>query len=386
MAIYDLYEDECTEVKRSTVSDPKVHCLIGKGAAGNVFAFEDENATGIYLMEILGVEQGFLDADGMLTDYVIDEYQHRLQDYQWNVTTRRQLAILPGDFIKFYPNYENPEELSVISFERNSDGELKLELGARQPDYSDAWEASQDISNGYSSKYVQESHKSISATSTSDFYLNDPTHFSAPAGSIVFNVPSNVKDATLLPRITLDLSISANTERPLTIGGCALELKTDSVYRRYGNLVGWSPGVEIPTIDVTDWISAPGDYDPLYDGLTTGTLTLGTWPTGGQKLIFIVTSVSGHTDCVGSIAVDASESVTIPSAGTYYSTTALTSKPTVETYDLDCHLEVIVTIPNSIQIGVYLADDYSEAHAAYTDHPKLSASGTMKFLKRKALA
>jgi hypothetical protein len=337
-------------------------------------------------MEITEVESGFSDANGMLTDYVVDEYLARLQDYQWNVTTRRKLAILPGDFIKFYPNFEAPEELSVMSFEKNSDNELQIELGARQPDYSDAWEASQSIGNGYSSKYIQESHQSIQGTLSAEFYLNDPAHFSAPNGVLVFNVPANVKDTDLLPRITLDLSISAKTEKPLTIGRCALELKTNSMYRRYGNFVGWSPGVEIPTIDVTDWITAPGEYDPLYDGLTTGTPTLGTWPSGGQKLIFIISSVSGHTDCAGRIAVNGSDEVTTTVAGTYYGTTSLSSKPIINTYDLDCHLEIIVTIPNSVSIGVYLAEEYSETHAAYTDHPKLTASGTMKFLKRKALA
>lgn len=386
MAIYDLYEDECIEVKRSTASEPRVHCLIGKGAAGNVFAIENESSDEICLMEVIEVESGYSDASGLLVDYVTDKFVSLQQDYQWNVTTKRELAIVPGDFIKFHPNFEFPEELSVISFEKNSDGELQIELGAKQPDFSDAWEASQEISNGYSSKYIQESHQSITGSLAAEFYLNDPTHFSAPVGTLTFDVPANVKDAALLPRITLDLSISVKTEKTLTIGQCALELKKDGVYRRYGNFVGWSPGVDIPTIDVTDWITAPGEYDPLYNGLTTGTLSLGSWPAGGQKLIFIVKSVSGHTDCTGSIDVNGSTEVTITEAGTYYGTTALSSLPLIETSLLDCNVEIIVTIPNTITIGVYLADEYTETHGAYTDHPKLTASGTMKFWKRKALA
>lgn len=386
MAVYDLYEDECIDVKRSTTSEPRCHCLIGKGAASNVFAVEDEDSNEICLMEVVEVESGYSDAYGMLMDYVIEQFEFRQQDYQWNVTTKRELAIKPGDFIKFYPNFESPEELSVISFEKNSDGELQIELGAKQPDFSDAWEASQSISNGYSSRYIQESHKSISGVSGGDFYINDPTHFSAPVGTMTFDIPSNVKDSTILPRVTLDLSISAKTEKPLTIGRCALELMRDGVYRRYGNFVGWSPGVEIPTIDVTDWITAPADYDPLYNGLTTGTLALGSWPTGGQKLIYIITSVSGHTDCTGTINVNGTLDATISSAGTYYGSAALSSLPLVETFLLDCNVEIIVTIPNYIGIGVYMAEEYSETHAAYTDHPVLTASGTMKFWKRKALA
>lgn len=387
MAIYDLYEDECIDVSRSTASEPRIHCLIGKGAAGNVFAMEIETTNEICLMEIIEVESGYSDASGLLVDYVVEKFVARQSDYQWNVTTKRELAIKAGDFIKFYPNFESPEELSVISYEKNSDGELQIELGARQPDFSDAWESSQSIGNGYSSKYIQESHKEISGTLTEEFYLNDPAHFSAPLGSLTFDVPATVKDADLLPRITLDLSISAKTVKPLTIGQCALELKTNGAYRRYGNLVGWSPGVDISTIDVTDWITAPGEYDPLYEGLTTGgSLSLGAWPSGGQKLIFVISTVSGHTDTTGTIYVNGSLEVTIDGSGTYYGATSLTALPIIDTYNLDCQLEIIVTIPNSISIGVYLADEYTETHASYTDHPKLTASGTMKFWKRKALA
>lgn len=386
MAIYDLYEDECIEVKRSTVSEPRVQCLIGKGAAGNIFSVEDEISTEICLMEIFEVEHGYSDANGILISHTVDEFLFRKQDYQWNVTTKRELALIAGDFIIFHPNFESPEELSVISFEKNSDKELIIELGARQPTYSDAWEASQNINNGYSSKYIQESHQSIQGTLSEEFYPADPAHFSAPLGTLTFDVPATVKDADLLPRITLDLSISAKTVKPLTIGQCALELKTYGAYRRYGNIVGWSPGVDIPTIDVTDWITAPGEYDPLYNGLTVGSLTLGTWPAGGQKLIFIVTSVAGHTDCAGTINVNGPLEVTINGAGTYYGTSVLSSKPTIDTYTLDCNVEIIVTIPNAISIGVYMADEYSETHGAYTDHPKLTASGTMEFWRRKVMA
>jgi len=298
MAIYDLYEDECSEVRRSTTSEPMVHVLTGKGVGCQYWSFEDEEATGVILWEHLDIESGYKDASGLLVDYTIDEFLTRLQDYQWNVTTRRKLILQPGDFIEFHPKFEQPEELSVISFEKNSDGELEIELGSRQPDFSDAWEASQDRGNGYAASYLLESHVAVSATAA-DFYINDPAHPTAPVGELTFTVPADVKNADLLARITLDLSIDLKTDKLLTVGCCAVELKTDETYRQYGNFIGWSPGVDIPEIDITDWITANAS--------------------------------------------------------------------------------------NVITVGVYMADEYSASHAAYTDHPVLTASGNMKFWKRREL-
>jgi len=298
MAIYDLYESECSDVRRSTTGEPKIHMLTGKGEGCQYHTTGDPDAAGIILWESVDVESGYKDADGILIEYVIDEYQVRQQDYQWAVTTRRKLILQAGDFIKFHPKYEQPEELSVISFEKNSDKSLSIELGSRQPDFSDAWEASQDISNGYAANYLLESHVSISATAA-DFYINDPAHPTAPIGELTFAVPADVKNADLLARITLDLSIELKTDKLLTVGCCAVELKTDETYRQYGNIIGWSPGVDIAEIDITDWITANAS--------------------------------------------------------------------------------------NVITVGVYMADEYSAAHAAYTDHPVLTANGTMKFWKRRAV-
>lgn len=295
--MYDLYEAECSEVSRSTASEPMVHCLTGKGMGCQYFSIEDEDVQGIWLHETIDVESGFLDA--LLVDYTIDEFLTRLQDYQWQVTTKRELMLSPGDIINFHPKWEAPEELSVMSLEEDESKDLTLELGARQPDYSDAWESSQSIGNGYSAGYMQESHLEIQAT-TPDFNINDPAHISAPLGELTFAVPDNVLATNLVPKITLDLSINFKTDKLLKVGCCAVELKTGSVYRQYGNFIGWTPGGEIKTIDITTW-------------LTAGT-------------------------------------------------------------------------SNVITIGIYAANEYTVAHSAYTEHPVLTASGTMKFWKRKALA
>ena len=390
MALYNLRESECKEVSRGTADEPRPHALTGIGYGGQYATVFDPDYTGaIWLHTTYEVENGFADGYGILRKYTTDKFERLLQDYEWKITTKkRKLPLLrPGDSIKFYPAHEDPEELPVVTLERNEVDELSIELGAKAPDFVDSYEVSSGSKIGFSTQILRESHESITDASD-EFFANDPAHYTAPNGKMVFEIPSNVKDTDLKPRITLDLSIDPKTEKPLVVGACAVELKTNSVYRRGGNFINWSPGVEIKEIDVTDWITAPGDYTALYDGLAGGKLTLtGTWPAGGSKLIIEVSTVVGHTDCTGSITIDnpdavPHETLTIDGPGTYRSTTALLSAPVISTADLDCHLKIIVTIPNTIAINVIMAEEYSETHGAYTDHPSFIANGTLKFWKR----
>lgn len=390
MALYDLRESECSEISRGTADEPRPHALTGIGYGGQyVTVFDPDYRGAIWLHTTYEIENGFADSGGILHEYTTEKFERLIQDYEWKVTTKRLMSVLrPGDVIKLYPAHEDPEELPVVTMERNQDGEISIELGAKAPDYVDSYEISTGAEFGFSTKTLRESHESLSDTSD-EFYPQDPAHYTAPPGEMVFEIPSNVKDTDLNPRITLDLSIDLKTEKLLTMGACAVELMTNSVYRRGGNFINWSPGIDIKEIDVTDWITAPADFTPLYDGLAGGELVLEPWPSGGSKLIVEVSAVSGHTDCTGTITIDnpdavPHETLTIDGADTYYSETALTHLPTISTADLDCHLKIMATIPNTITVNVFMAEEYSETHAAYTDHPKLVANGTLKFWKRSS--
>lgn len=389
MALYNLKESECKEVSRCTADEPRPHALTGIGYGGQYVTIFDTAYMGkIWLHSLYEIENGFSDSDGILSKYTADKFTRLIQDYEWKVTTKRKMSVLrPGDLIKFYPKHEDPEELPVVALERNEADELSIELGAKAPDFVDAHEISASSQLGFSTKILRESHESITDTSD-EFFPNDVLHFSAPSGELVFDVPSNVKDTDLKPKITLDLSIDLKTEKTLDVGACAVELKTNDVYRRGGDFINWTPGQEIKEIDVTDWITAPGEYTALFDGVADGgELTLGTWPTGGSKLIIEVSTETGHTDVDGSIVVDdpdavPNETITVDGVGTYRTTTELASLPIISTSGLNCHLKIIVTIPNTITVKVDMATNYSETHTAYTDHPAMVANGTMKFWKR----
>ena len=80
----------------------------------------------------------------------------------------------------------------------------------------------------------------------------------------------------------------------------------------------------------------------LFDGTLTASPTIGSWPTGiTGRCKVIISSVTGHTDCVGSITIG-SETLTFTQAGTKQTTANLTAKPTVTSSGLDCHCHITV--------------------------------------------
>ncbi len=390
MALYTLKEDECSDVSRSTVADPKVHCIIGTGYGGQYFATADWSWRGIWIQEVYEVDNGFKDPDGILVDRATKKLIARQNDYQWKATTKRELVVMPGDYIKFYPEHEDAEELVIASYEENINGELTLELGARQPDQLDAAEIEDDISSGYTSKYMQESHADVNGQGTDDsekFEPADPAHIAIVPGELSWYVSGAVLADDLFPRVTLELSVSFDTTKVPIVGPCALELKWNELYIRYGNIIGWEPGLDIPEIDITDNLSVV--EDPIWSGnipdWSTGEMD---WPDGTVMLEFVFTPSTGHTGCIGTLDIRKTggalwESVEIDGAGTYQATLTYDAEPELTFTDLDCKMDIYALKKNVLKVGVYMANEYTETHASISDHPRLKASGTMHFWKRQ---
>lgn len=80
----------------------------------------------------------------------------------------------------------------------------------------------------------------------------------------------------------------------------------------------------------------------LFDGTLTASPTIGSWPTGiTGRCKVTISSVTGHTDCVGSITIG-SETLTFAQAGTKQTTVSLAAKPTITSSGLDCHCHITV--------------------------------------------
>lgn len=81
----------------------------------------------------------------------------------------------------------------------------------------------------------------------------------------------------------------------------------------------------------------------LYSGLSSGALTLtAAWPVGGSKLSIVASAIAGHTDCVGTLMINGSETITFAQAGRKTSTVSLAALPTIVTANLDCNLVITV--------------------------------------------
>jgi len=88
----------------------------------------------------------------------------------------------------------------------------------------------------------------------------------------------------------------------------------------------------------------------LHDATSTATFTLSTWPSGVTgRLKIIVSSKTGHTDCVGTITAG-SETIEFKQAGTKTTTNNLTAKPAATSTGLDCHVKIVVVDTGGVEI------------------------------------
>jgi hypothetical protein len=388
VAKYELYLNECVSAERSIAEEPKAHGYIVTGYGNQIFTVVDKTHVGkIWLWKSSEVENGFLDADGILIEQANEKYLAQLIDYQWEITTKKRMSgLIDGDFVNFHSPNHGIEELSVATIERNSNGDLKLELGARSPNRADAWEAEQDIGSGYSDSYMVTSHKSISGVSdstskdTREFYPSDPSHSLSPGGDIKFWIPHSILASKLHPRITMRLSIDALASTDLDFGSCALEIFDGEDYLRGGSFPKWTPGADIPAIDVTDWLEDIDD--PVYSGLSDD-VDLDDWPSsGGYRVEVVVSTTTGHTDVNGTITIGTEEK-TISGADTYEFTSGFIEEPSIVVEDLDCHLRIYLVKKNVFTVKVTMSEEYDISHTSYTGHPRLSMSGTLQCWKRQ---
>jgi len=99
---------------------------------------------------------------------------------------------------------------------------------------------------------------------------------------------------------------------------------------------------------IEDYLTS-GDYRvtegpvTLYSGLSSGALTLtAAWPATGSKLSIVASVITGHADCVGTLMINGSETITFAQAGRKTSTVSLAALPTIVTANLDCNLVITV--------------------------------------------
>lgn len=250
--LFDLYEKDCTKLRRLAAKDPRCNSLTGMGEGYQYYTARDLNYPGTWVARTFEVPHAFKDSNGFLTSYTEDELDIIQLDYQWEAGTYNRVDLRPGDFVRLWPDGELSEVLSCEKIVRTSTGETILTLGAARPRFLDSWEALKDIIRGFTDKTLWKSN--ISDTDSTTCYPADPSHGGTTA-SLSFSVPSNVLDSSLNPRITLDPSISYDSAVTTPESQrCTLVIYVNGTKMLPTN--GITVGSDIKSVDVTEYITA----------------------------------------------------------------------------------------------------------------------------------
>lgn len=122
----------------------------------------------------------------------------------------------------------------------------------------------------------------------------------------------------------------------------------------------------------------------LYTGLSLGALTLiGTWPVNGSKLSIVASSVSGHTDCSGTITINGTEVITFVQAGKKTSAVSLAAIPIIVSANMDC--QIAITVLDS-GLAPVMAETLTAIDISFTDEQEYYSQAVGGFVKRPAQA
>ncbi len=262
----DIPDIEPGSLERIAANDPKVACLTAKGLGNQYYSVANPNWKGTWTIDKIDVPYGFKDASGILIPHAIAKYTERQTDYRYKVTTRRNLVLMPGDYLTLRPLHE-PEETSIACKTISEDiktGAITLELGKKRPRNADIWAAIKGVSRGYSDRYLGQSHKSDTQQVT--FYPSDPAH-TGTAGVVSITVPSDVLNSVLKPRVTVQVSLSLATNNNLDIGRGAVFINTNHGDVPFGCIVATTignQGATIPEIDITPVVVTGGYLLGVY--------------------------------------------------------------------------------------------------------------------------
>lgn len=268
---YILEEHELESLERTTPGDPLVRAIFGRGEGNQMHTTGDLTYDGIWTQDVYEVDQAYKDAYGNLKTRVTAKYNERQTDYCWRVAFRqradRTLLLKPGDFVTLRPYHEADELLSITNIDLDEQDVITLDLGQKRPTFNTSWEILLGEAGAYTKKYLRESHKSITQTTTFN---------AGSTGTMTFAVPDGVKTASLRPVITIKPTLSLTSDTA-DIGRCAVVITVDGVKPNFGQLVattiGESGGEGLPEIDVTSQITEDADNDIVIGVYATPTST-----------------------------------------------------------------------------------------------------------------
>lgn len=284
-----LEESNIAELTQSSASDQLVHALIGKGAGSRdvqmIYTPSDHTWKGIWLEDAIDVDDGYLDALGNLKPYVNAEYARRQADEMFTVVPTPDWGNYPqcNDLVRLKLIGESERLLQVSSAKIDSKGKYEMEIGSRDDDLIDAFNARDSLNRVYQNEYLVEYGKAITVSGT-NLQLGDDTHGSCGGGTISVTVPADVKEADWSHRVTMDMSITSNAA-PVS---CHCWFSVGGAYNFLGQPRHYLLGDSVQGLDITRlvnygsattlgvWIAKNGEWSgancaahPTFDVSTT---------------------------------------------------------------------------------------------------------------------
>jgi len=344
-------------IEKSTSGDPKTHCTIGQGFGEQRYSIDDPDYMGLQIHELLEVESGFAEADGMFQDKVDAHYTARQQDQQYDIEVAKQYQVYPGDYFKFYPLHSTPgifRSQEIVE----TPGITKLSLGHKDLTWVDVEDARESTPRGFTDKYLRNQRESLTKTET--IKVSDPTHIYAPTG-MEFYVPPGVDADKYNAKITLGLTISPVDNTAMWDAPIAYVIG-DEVY-----------------CDDSD------DITKLYRCIKAHTSGSTSKPGNGVSwaTYWIETSEVKDLDlgrCALEVKID---DVVVPDGaivGLCIGQTTSSSIPEIDVTD-----SITTKATNTVKVWVHMADEYEVEHTDEEDHPGLSVSASMNFYRRLSI-
>jgi hypothetical protein len=226
-----LAEENIAELTQSYASDQLIHALIGKGAGSRdvqmIYAPSDHTWKGIWLEDAIDVDDGYLDALGNLKPYVDADYTRRALDEMFTIVPTPDWGNYPlcNDLIRLRLTGEAERLLQVSSAKIDSKGKYEMEIGSRDNDLMDAFNAKDSLNRVYQNEYLVEYGKAITVSGT-NLQTGDIPHGWCGGGTVNVTVPADVFEADWSHRVTMDMSITSNHSPvacrcAFTIGGAS---------------------------------------------------------------------------------------------------------------------------------------------------------------------
>ena len=235
--VMDIYEADLDSLVQEVAGVPHPTCVIGEGYgsrdAMQKWSIMDLSWKGPWFEEVVTVQNGFMDAGGILVSMTQAQYDDRQVDIRYKaVGDLGGNRPNPGDYVRLFLDDEKPvfRTLQIQDVEIDPARKTTLQLGKRAFDEIDAFNARTSLGDTYMQDYLTECGTAITLSPTGAMTLGDDTDGWGTLSMGSFTIPTVINSVANNCRVTLSISMSselmdipkAEGEMYLDLGGTFL--------------------------------------------------------------------------------------------------------------------------------------------------------------------